>query len=89
MDLRCTPESKRQGNPGRYNVRTGERAGLGTSQRMICSPRENFVMGVDTIGDYNLDVQKFNRSIKILIDLKAGVNFKEIHARALAVNDQA
>lgn len=62
--------------------------GLGTSQRMICSPKENFVLGVDTLTDYSFDVQKFNRSLKILIDLKAGVQLKEIHARALSVNDQ-
>lgn len=63
--------------------------GLGTSQRLICTPAENFVYGVDTANGYTMDVQKFNRSLKILIDLKAGVQLKEIHARALAVNDQA
>lgn len=63
--------------------------GLGTSQRVIASPAENFTYGVDTANGYTMDVQKFDRSLKILIDLKAGVNFKEIHARALAVNDQA
>lgn len=61
--------------------------GLGASQRVICTPKENMVLGVDTLGDFNIDVQKFNRSIKILIDLKAGVQLKEVHARALAVND--
>lgn len=63
--------------------------GLGTSQRLMCSPKENFTMGVDSLNDYNMDIQKFNRSIKILIDLKAGVELKEIHGNALAVNDQA
>jgi hypothetical protein len=62
--------------------------GLGVSQRIICSPKENFVMGVNTLEDYNMDIQKFDRTIKILIDLKAGVQLKEIHGRALAVNDQ-
>lgn len=62
--------------------------GLGTSQRVAVSPRSNFVLGVDSLNDYNMDIQKFNRTIKILIDLKAGVQFKEINARALAVNDQ-
>jgi hypothetical protein len=62
--------------------------GLGTSQRTICSVKENFVYGVDSANGYTLDVQKFDRTLKILIDFKAGVNFKEIHARALAVNDQ-
>lgn len=62
--------------------------GLGTSQRVIASPVENFVYGVDSASGYTLDVQKFDRSLKILIDLKAGVQFAQIHARALAVNDQ-
>jgi hypothetical protein len=62
--------------------------GLGTSQRVITSVKENFVYGVDSANGYSMDVQKFDRTLKILIDFKAGVNFKEIHARALAVNDQ-
>jgi hypothetical protein len=63
--------------------------GLGTSQRVITSVKENFVYGVDSANGYSMDVQKFDRTLKILIDFKAGVQFKEIHARALAVNDQA
>jgi hypothetical protein len=62
--------------------------GLGTSQRVMCSPKENFVYGCDTLNDFSFDVQKFDRTIKILIDFKAGVNFKEVHGRALAVSDQ-
>jgi hypothetical protein len=61
--------------------------GLGQSQRVMCSLKENFVLGVDTLNNYSFDVQKFDRSIKILIDFKVGVQFKEIHGRALAVND--
>ncbi|AHM62302.1 hypothetical protein D770_20265 [Flammeovirgaceae bacterium 311] len=63
--------------------------GLAGSQRMICTPKENLVFGVDSLSDYNLDIQKENRTIKILIDFKAGVEFKEVHPRALSVNDQA
>lgn len=63
--------------------------GLGTSQRMICTPKENMVLGVDTLGDADIDVQKENRTIKLLIDAKVGVEFKEIHDNALSVNDQA
>lgn len=63
--------------------------GLGTSQRVMASLKDNFVYGVDSASGYNLDVQKFDRSLKILIDLKAGVQFAQVHARALAVNDQA
>lgn len=63
--------------------------GLGTSQRTIATVKENMVMGVDSMGGYNVDIQKFDRTIKILVDFKAGVEFKEIHANGLAVNDQA
>jgi hypothetical protein len=64
--------------------------GLGASQRVMCTPKANMVLGVDTIGDYsNIQTQIFDRTIKILMDFKGGVNFKEINARALAVNDQA
>lgn len=63
--------------------------GLGSSQRMICTAKENMVYGCDTADSFNLEVQRENRSIKILGDFKAGVQFKEINANALAVNDQA
>lgn len=63
--------------------------GLGTSQRVMASPKENFVYGVDSANGYSMDVQKFDRTLKILIDFKAGVEFAQIHSRALAVNDQA
>jgi hypothetical protein len=63
--------------------------GLSGSQRLLTTLKENFVYGVDTANNYSLDVQKFDRSLKILIDFKAGVNFKQVHARALAVNDKA
>ena len=61
--------------------------GLGTSHRVMCSLKENFVLGVDTVTNYSFDAQRFDRTIKILIDFKVGVQFKEIHGRALAVND--
>jgi hypothetical protein len=63
--------------------------GLAGSQRVICTPKENTFLGVDTLSDYNLDIQKEKRSINVLMDFKAGVNFGQIHGRALAVNDQA
>lgn len=63
--------------------------GLGTSQRMICTPKNNMVFGCDSADTFNLEIEKENRSIKLLGDFKAGVQFKEIHSRALAVNDQA
>jgi hypothetical protein len=63
--------------------------GLGTSQRIICTAKENKVYGTDSLSDENnFEIQKFERSIKILIDAKSGVNFKETSSNALAVNDQ-
>lgn len=63
--------------------------GLAGSQRLLASVKDNFVYGVDSASGYSMDVQKFDRSLKILIDLKAGVQFAQIGANALAVNDQA
>jgi len=62
--------------------------GLAGSQRTIATPKENMVYGVDS-KTFNMDIQKFDRTIKILIDFKGGVIFKETHTNALAVNDQA
>jgi hypothetical protein len=63
--------------------------GFGTSQRLVTTRAENMVYGVDSAKGYNVDVQKSDRQLKVLIDFKAGVEFKQIHARGLAVNDQA
>jgi hypothetical protein len=64
--------------------------GLGTSQRLICTSKENKVYGTDSMSDENnFEIQKFERSLKILVDAKSGVQFKEITPAALAVNDQA
>jgi hypothetical protein len=63
--------------------------GMSGSQRVMASVKENFVYGCDTSSGFNLDIQKFNRSIKLLIDFKAGVQFKQYSSKALAVNDQA
>ena len=35
-----------------------------------------------------VDTQIFDRSIKLLIDFKAGVQFKEVNNNVLTVNDQ-
>lgn len=64
--------------------------GLTGSQRIIVTPKSNIVYGVDSLADTNnMEVQKFDRTIKILIDGKSGVQFKEIHSDALAVNNVA
>lgn len=64
-------------------------SGLGASQRVIATPKQNMVFGCDSLSDSaNIETQRFDRKIKVMIDWKAGVNFKEIHSKALAVNDQ-
>lgn len=61
--------------------------GLAGTGRVICSPLENFAYGCDTGATATLEIQKFDRSIKIMGDFKAGVQFAQIHDRALSVNE--
>lgn len=63
--------------------------GLGTSQRLIITPAGNRVLGIDSMDDFtNFEFQRFNRTIKVLVDGKIGVNFNQVDNGALAVNDQ-
>ncbi|RNI27646.1 hypothetical protein EFA69_16135 [Rufibacter immobilis] len=62
---------------------------LAGSQRLIVTPMENKVYGFDSAADENnITTQVFERTIKVMMDFKAGTQLKEIHSRALAVNDQ-
>lgn len=64
--------------------------GLAGSQRIIVTTPDNIVYGIDSAADEgNIIVEKEKRAINLLMDFKVGVQFKEIHARALAVNDVA
>jgi hypothetical protein len=60
--------------------------GLAGTGRMICSPKENFIYGCDTAATATMDIQKFDRTLKILGDFKAGVQFAQAHSRALSTN---
>jgi len=62
--------------------------GLGTSNRLICGPKDNFAYGCDTQATATMDIQKFDRGLKILGDFKAGVQFNLIEG-ALSVNELA
>lgn len=63
--------------------------GLGTSQRVITTPKENMAYGIDSIGDAsNIEVQRDKRALNLLIDFKAGVEFASISPKVLTVNDQ-
>lgn len=60
-------------------------AGLGASNRLICGPKDNFIYGCDTASTATMDIQKFDRGLKILGDFKAGVQFAQVTG-ALSVN---
>lgn len=71
------------------NCTLARETGLGTSQRVITCLKDNMSYGTDSTGDSgNVEIQRSERSLKLLIDFKAGVEFNEIHKNALAVNDQ-
>lgn len=64
--------------------------GFGASQRIVATPKNNMIYGTDTMGEENnIRFQEFDRTIKMFIDAKSGVQLSEIHSRALAVNEQA
>ncbi|SKD10097.1 hypothetical protein SAMN05660461_5997 [Chitinophaga ginsengisegetis] len=69
--------------------------GAGASQRVICTPVANMVFGMDSRDEYtNVDVEKFERTIKLMMDGKIGLNFRDVgdgtaNHRPLAVNDAA
>ena len=64
--------------------------GLAGSQRVICSPKDNFVYGTDSTSDVNkIIIEKEKRALNILIDWRSGVQFAQIAGNCLAVNNQA
>lgn len=74
------------------NLRLVMEPALGTSQRIIAYTESNLYAGTDTLSEINqVDFQKFNRGIKMLVDFKWGVEFALINTehKPVAVNDQA
>lgn len=62
--------------------------GMGTSQRVIITPKENLVYGYDVEGPgSNIITQEFNRTIKVMGDFRAGVNFRD--GQVIWTNDLA
>lgn len=73
-----------------YNVEIVKEHGLIGSQRMICTPRNNKVLGTDALSDLNnIIFQEFNRTLKVMLDFKFGFNFAYTYGGSLIVNDQA
>lgn len=63
--------------------------GLAGSGRVMCSVRENFAYGCDTMSTATMEIQKDHRNIDIMGDFKAGVQFVHIDSDVLAVNELA
>jgi hypothetical protein len=59
--------------------------GLSNTGRVICAPQENFAYGCDTGFSTTLEIQRFDRGLKILGDFKAGVEFMQLGG-AVSVN---
>jgi hypothetical protein len=61
--------------------------GMGSSQRVIITPKENLVYGYDVDGpSSSIITQEFNRTIKVMGDFRAGVNFRD--GQVIWTNDQ-
>jgi hypothetical protein len=62
--------------------------GLGTSSRVLVTPKENLVYGFDVDGPQsNIQTQEFNRTIKVMGDFRAGVEFRD--GQVIWCNNQA
>lgn len=73
-----------------YNVTLVKDVGLGTSQRMILTPKRNMVVGFDAAADVNkMEIQKNRRVLEVMLDFKYGAQFRRIKDGLLIVNNQA
>jgi hypothetical protein len=73
-----------------YNVTLVKDVGLGTSQRMILTPKRNMVVGFDAKSDVNkMEIQKNRRVLEVMLDFKYGAQFRRIKDGLLIVNNQA
>jgi hypothetical protein len=72
-----------------YNAKLVREHGLGTSQRIVVTPKDNKVLGFDALSDWNnIVLQPFERTIKVMIDFKCGFNFAYMYNGSIVVNDQ-
>lgn len=64
--------------------------GLGTSQRVEVTTKSNRIFGCDTLAEGNsITTQEFERTIKLMIDGKAGVGYALLNNEIMRINDQA
>ena len=74
------------------NVKLVKEPSLGSSQRMAVYPENFLYAGTNTLGDLNnMDFQKYEWTVKILMDFKWGVQFTMLDSTTMpvVVNDQA
>jgi hypothetical protein len=60
--------------------------GMSGQTRVLCSQYENFYMGTDRASGFTLNIEKDKRTLAVMIDFKAGVEFANISNGVLAVN---
>lgn len=64
-------------------------AGVGTSQRVWVTQKENQVYMVDSLSDSGeIMTQIHDRTIRLYMDFKTGVQLKEVNDKAIRCNDQ-
>jgi hypothetical protein len=63
--------------------------GKGASQLIYCTEKANLFYGTNTgAPTNNIQIQKFDRKIKILIDFKSGTQVGKIFGNNISINDQ-
>lgn len=62
--------------------------GLGSSRRIIATPLENLVIGIDGVNDMNWNVEQDHWSLDIFGAFRIGVQFRTIASGILVVSDQ-
>lgn len=74
------------------NLRLVKEPAFGASQRIVAYTESNLHAGTDTLSEINnMDFQKFDRGIKMLVDFKWGTQFALMNAihKPVSINDQA
>jgi len=59
--------------------------GKSLNKPFVFTLKDNTFLGVDS-STYAIEIQKFNRSLKIMIDFKMGVNYAQLFSGAVALN---
>lgn len=63
--------------------------GMGTSSRIVITPRENLHIGYDGLVGENFNIEKNHRAIDMIHDFKIGVQIGMLQQGIIAINDLA